>query len=248
MGEADEGVPPEAERHVEAEDRPGHLQGQVADRPPADTVAQRRLQPAQEARAADEGLGVLHQLAQEGAGQAALQSPDPARAADGQREHGQAEEGDGQHHAGHHGDAHEREADHGEPTRHEVERELGPGALGEGFAEDAPGDLPDPGRLLLRDGEGHLPPSDAHRGLALLHLLGGHAWWVVALMGAPSDARAQNPVHPLPSMMPAPPLWNAATGRLVLVPAPAPLSRPPPPATRATPGTTVPGRAVRGSW
>ena len=68
--EAGERVPPQAERDEDAEHGPGHLEGEVADGPPADPVAQGRLQPPEEAVPADERLGVLDLLAEHGAGQA----------------------------------------------------------------------------------------------------------------------------------------------------------------------------------
>ena len=73
--EAGERVPPQAERHEETEHRPGHLEGEVADGPPADPVPQGRLQPPEEPVPPDERLGVLDVLAEHGAGQA----PAPAR-------------------------------------------------------------------------------------------------------------------------------------------------------------------------
>ena len=51
----------------DAEDRPGHLQGEVAHGAPGHAIAQARLEPAQEPGAPDEGLGVLHRLAEHAA-------------------------------------------------------------------------------------------------------------------------------------------------------------------------------------
>ena len=160
--EAGEGVPPQADGHEDAEDGPGHLDGEVGHGAPAHPVAQGRLQPPEEAAPADEGLGVLDRLAEHGPGQAALPAADAAGAADGEREDGEPEEGDGQHHAGDHGDADEGEAEHGRTARHREEGQLGPGPLREGLAHDALRQRLQANRVLLADGERQLPATDAH--------------------------------------------------------------------------------------
>jgi hypothetical protein len=59
VGEAEEGVPPEGEADEDAERGQGTLMAHIGHGAPSGAVAQRRLQPAQEARAGHEGFGIL---------------------------------------------------------------------------------------------------------------------------------------------------------------------------------------------
>ena len=172
--QAREGVPPEAECHVEAQGRPGHLDGEVADGPPADAVASDRLQPAQEPGAADEGLRVVDLHAQHGPGQGPAPVAHATGAADGQGENGQAEECDGQDQARRHGEAHEGETDDSETSAHEVEAEFAPRSPREGLPQDPTGQSPGRGHLLLAHGKCQLPAAQADAHLAVLGLLYGH--------------------------------------------------------------------------
>ena len=86
VGQAGEGVPPEAEGEVEREDRPGHLDEVVADAAPRHPVAHRRLEPSEEAGPADEGLGLRDLLAEHGLAEAALPAAEAAGNAQGKGE------------------------------------------------------------------------------------------------------------------------------------------------------------------
>ena len=175
VGQAGEGVPPQAEGHVEAEERPRHLEGEVGHGAPGDPVAQARLQPAEKAGPAGEGLGFFDLHLQEPPGQAALQAADAAGAPQREGEDGEPEEGDGEDQPRNQCEPDEGQADTGECAAHQIEGEVGPGTPGEGLMPDALCHRLDVGGLRLAHGKRHLPTHQAHAELAVLGLLGRHA-------------------------------------------------------------------------
>ena len=134
----------------DAEERQGNLDDDIGHGPPPGAVAQGRLEPAEEARAGDEGLGILDLLVEEAAGQLAMESSDPPGHPDGERRDGQPEEGDGQDHAGEQGDGDEGEPDGGERGADGEEGELRPGPPGERLPPDDAGDLLGPVGTAVR--------------------------------------------------------------------------------------------------
>ena len=125
VGQAGEGVPPQAEGDVEAEERPGHLEGEVADGAPGrpGRAAHDCSQPKKPGRPT-KGSGSSIVLAEQGAGEAALPAADAAGAAQGEGEDGQAEEGDGQDDARTMVTPTKARPTHGQPAANQVEGEL----------------------------------------------------------------------------------------------------------------------------
>jgi hypothetical protein len=173
--EAGEGVPPQAERHQHAEDRPGYLQGEIAHGAPGHAVAQARLEPAQEAGPPRERLGVLHRLVEHVARQAAREPADATCAAQRQRQHREAEEGDGQDETGHHGERDEGQSGAGEGPTQKEEGQLGPHPFRERLVQNGVRQLLGPDGLLFGHGERQLASPDPHPDAAVLVFVRRHA-------------------------------------------------------------------------
>ena len=126
VGQADEGVQPDAEGEPDAEDHQRHLDDDVGHGPPPHPVAQRRLEPSEEPGTGDEGFGVVD-VSPRRPGPGPVEAPDAPGPPERDADDDETDEGDGQDDAGDHGDDDEGQAERRPGRREEEVDQLGPG-------------------------------------------------------------------------------------------------------------------------